>query len=159
MLVGVVSDTHANVQATRQAVRMLESLDASAAIHCGDIGTAAVVELFEGLPTHFVLGNVDHPRMLEEAIDRAGQTCHGRFGTLELGGRNVAFLHGDDLRRLHETIGSGDWDLVCHGHTHCANTFRQGNTVVLNPGAVADADGPSVAVVETASLRVTPVSI
>lgn len=46
MLLGVVSDSHGHVGNTRQAVRMLQSLDVAAVIHCGDIGTPEIVKLF-----------------------------------------------------------------------------------------------------------------
>jgi putative phosphoesterase len=38
---------------------MLESLEVDAVLHCGDIGSIAVVELFAAWPTHFVFGNCD----------------------------------------------------------------------------------------------------
>ena len=56
---GIISDTHGHVELTRPAVRMFESLDVDAVLHCGDIGSLAVVELFAAWPTHFVFGNCD----------------------------------------------------------------------------------------------------
>lgn len=158
MLVGVVSDTHGDCYSTRQALRLLESLDVSLVIHCGDVGTTAVVEQFSQWPTHFVLGNVDDRTAIEAAIAEAGQTSHGRFGSLELEGRKIAVLHGDDRRRLRETIADGRWDMVCHGHTHEALVERVGPTLVVNPGAVSRTASPAVAAVELPSLRVTPIS-
>jgi putative phosphoesterase len=149
MRIGVVSDTHGQLEFTRQAVRMLESLEVELVLHCGDIGAVEIVPLFAAWPTHFVLGNVDfNERELAQAIDEAGQTNHGRFGELELAGRRVAFLHGDDGRLLQEAIRGGGWDLVCHGHTHQAAQQRHGETLVLNPGAIYRANPHSVAVVE-----------
>jgi putative phosphoesterase len=65
MKIGVVSDTHGHVSYTLEAVRMLESLAVELVIHCGDIGTAEIVDLFAAWPTHFVFGNVDHSPFLE----------------------------------------------------------------------------------------------
>jgi len=159
MLLGVVSDTHGDCHATLLAARLLESLEAEMLIHCGDVGRADVVATLAAWPAHFVLGNVDHAGELEAAVRRAGKTFHGRFGSLELDGKRVAFLHGDDGRRLRETIQSGRWDLVCHGHTHEPSSERRGSTLVLNPGAVSRTCQPALAVVELPSLRVTPVSL
>jgi putative phosphoesterase len=103
MQLGVVSDTHGHVPNTRAAVQMLEQFDVEAVLHCGDIGSTAIVPLFAHWPTHFVFGNVDQgtaAHELEQAIRAAGQTCHGRFGSLELGGVRIALLHGDDGRLL-----------------------------------------------------------
>ena len=46
MRVGIISDTHGQVDFTRPAVRMFESLDVERVFHCGDIGSPEVVELF-----------------------------------------------------------------------------------------------------------------
>ncbi len=160
MYLGVVSDTHGHVANTQEAVRMLESLEVDEVIHCGDIGSEAIIALFERWPTHFVFGNVDHDeRQLSEIIQQAGQTCHGRFGTLELEAVQIAFLHGDDSRLLRETTQSGDWRLVCHGHTHVAQQQWNGGTLVLNPGALYHANVHSIAVVELPKIRATLVSL
>ena len=43
MLIGVVSDTHGRVDFARQAVRVLEGFPVKSVIHCGDIGSVAIV--------------------------------------------------------------------------------------------------------------------
>jgi putative phosphoesterase len=159
MLIGVLSDTHGRIDRTQEAVRMLESLQVEAVLHCGDIGSAEIVRLLAGWPAHFVFGNVDDPNMLRAAIDESGRTCHEWFGSLELEGRRIALLHGDDVRRLRQTIECGQWDLVCHGHTHVAAIRTEGRTLVLNPGALQRTSRPSIAVVELPALRATLVSL
>lgn len=155
MRIGVVSDTHGQTLYAQQAVRLLESLEVDQVIHCGDVGSAAIVALFEKWPLHFVQGNVDHARELEAAARECGQTFHGRFGSLALEGAAIAFLHGDDERLLRETIAGGEWRLVCHGHTHVAEQRRVGPTLVLNPGALYRANPHTIAVVELPTLEVT----
>jgi putative phosphoesterase len=160
MRIGVVSDTHGHVAYTRDAVRMLESLDVELVIHCGDIGSPEIVALFADWPTHFVFGNVDgEPRGLEAAIAAAGGVCHGRFGSLELAGQKVAFLHGDDAALLRHASTSGQWDMVCHGHTHVARKAKEGRTLVLNPGALYRATPHSIACVELPALEATIVTV
>jgi putative phosphoesterase len=159
MQIGVVSDTHGHIPYTREAIRMLESLEVEAVLHCGDIGSPEIVELFAAWPTHFVFGNVDSHRALGEAIRAAGQNCHDRFGRLELAGRRIAFLHGDDEALLNDTIASGEWDLVCHGHTHVARRMQRGPTLVLNPGAIFRASPHSIACVQLPELEATIISL
>ena len=160
MLLGIVSDTHGDLERTRDAVRMLDSLAVAAVLHCGDIDTEEIIPLFTAWPTHFVFGNCDHDRQaLGRAIAAAGQTCHDRFGSLELAGVRIALLHGDDTRRLRETSVSGKWDLVCHGHTHVASQHWEGRTLVLNPGAVHRANPHSIATVELPQRTVNVVAI
>jgi putative phosphoesterase len=160
MLLGVVSDTHGDLPRTRAAVQMLESLEVAVVVHCGDIGTPEIISLFAPWPTHFVFGNCDSDRKaLAREIERARQTCHGSFGELELEGRRIAFLHGDDSDLLRETIDADRWDLVCHGHTHVVRHERRGETLVLNPGAVHRANPHTIATVELPERIVNVVTI
>jgi putative phosphoesterase len=158
--IGIISDTHGQVDYTQEAVRLLESLEVELVIHCGDIGSAAIVRQFSAWPTHFVFGNVDADRRgLRRTMEESGQTCHDCFGSLELEGVRIAFLHGDDTSLLETTIHSGDYDLVCHGHTHVARQVRQGKTLVLNPGAIYRANPHSFAIVELPALDVLTVRV
>jgi putative phosphoesterase len=157
---GIVSDTHGHVELTRPAVRMFESLDVQTVLHCGDIGSIAVVELFAKWPTHFVFGNCDADTdEFAAAIHRAGQSCHGMFADLTLDGVRVALLHSHDGRRFRQTINSGEYRLVCYGHTHVAAIERRGETVVLNPGAIYRANPHSVAVVDLPAVEPTIVEL
>jgi putative phosphoesterase len=158
--IGIISDTHGQVEYMRGAIRLLESLEPELVIHCGDIGSTEIVRMLSAWPTHFVFGNVDHDeRSLRQAIEECGQTCHERFGTLEVEGVRIAFLHGDDGRLLDATIHGGQWDLVCHGHTHRRREERAGKTLILNPGALYRATPHSFAVVDLPELVVTSVSV
>ena len=160
MRLGIVSDSHGHLELTRPAIRMLESLEVERVLHCGDIGSADVVELFAPWPTDFVFGNCDYRREeLAEAIEAAGQTCHGAFGAIEIEGRRIALLHSDDQRLFQKTTSSGEWDLVCYGHTHVAKIERFGDTLVVNPGALYRANPHSLAVVELPALEATIVEL
>lgn len=159
MLIGVISDTHGLLPLAERAARTFESLEVELVIHCGDIGLPTIVRLFDPWPTHFVLGNVDPAATLVDAIRTAGQTCHDRFGSLEIEASRIAFLHGDDVNLLRRTIRSGRWDLVCHGHTHEAAMSAAGRTLVLNPGAMCRTPRPSVATVNVPSLEATPIDL
>lgn len=155
MLIGVVSDTHGQTTFAREAVRMLEGFDIAQVIHCGDIGSPAIIELFAQWPTHYVLGNVDYDADgLQHEIEAVGHTYHGRFGHLELAGKQIAFLHGDDSQLFRQTVTGGRYDLVCHGHTHVLRHLREGSTIILNPGALYRANPHSFAIVDLPSIDV-----
>ncbi len=159
MLLGVVSDTHGRTDNTREAIRMLESLEVDCVIHCGDIGSVDVIHLFPSQwPTHFVYGNVDRDtKQLDAAILEAGHECHGRFGRLDLADISIAFLHGDDARQMRRAIADPAIRLVCYGHSHRREHHWEENTLVLNPGAVHRASPHSLAVVRLPQLSVTDV--
>jgi hypothetical protein len=160
MRLGVVSDTHGHVELTRPAVRMLESLEVDTVLHCGDIGSIEVVELFAAWPTHFVFGNCDYDtESFAAAIKKSGQTCHGMFGDLEFEGVRVALLHSHDRRRFRETIDSGDYQVVCYGHTHVAAIDKHGKTIVVNPGAIYRAEPHSLAIIDLPAVEATIIKL
>ena len=160
MRLGVISDTHGHAELTRPAVRMFESLNIDAVLHCGDIGSMSVVELFASWPAHFVFGNCDeNTAAFAKAIEKAGQTCHDLFGDLEFDGVRVALLHSHERQRFRQAIDGGEYRLVCYGHTHVAATDRRGDTLVLNPGAIYRASPHSIAVVELPAVEATIIDL
>ena len=160
MLIGIVSDTHGQLDLSLKAVRMLESFSVELVLHCGDIGSPEIPALFGRWPTHFVFGNVDYDlHDLRAAIKQAKLSCHERFGHLELTGRKIALLHSDDAKLFQSTIRSGRYDLVCYGHTHVAKQERVGKTLVLNPGALYRANPHSIAIVDLATMEANIVAV
>lgn len=150
MQIGIVSDSHSNRTKVSQAVGLLETLGITTVLHCGDVADAAVVEAFANFKSYFVFGNVDDDRpSLRAAMRRTGAVCCEEFGELELAGRKIAFLHGDDKRRLEREERSGRYDLVCYGHTHKAESHRVGPTLIVNPGALHRAKIHTLAVYDS----------
>lgn len=160
MRIGVVSDTHGHADRAQQAARMLESLEVEQVLHCGDIGTMEVVRQFDQWPTHYVFGNCDvNLDTFTREITAAGQTCHGWLGDITLAGVRIALLHSHRDHEFRQATASGEFGLVCYGHTHIADEERQGKTLVLNPGALYRANPPSFAVVELPGREVTIVRL
>jgi putative phosphoesterase len=155
MRIGVVSDTHGHLQNAQAAARMLEELDVEAVLHCGDIGSPQVPAVFSRWPTHYVLGNVDHYEddHYAAAVGDVGGAFHGRFADLQLGGRRIALLHSDDAKKFRQVTTSGEYDLVCYGHSHIAEQHLEGETLVLNPGALYRANPHQIAVVDLDKLE------
>ncbi len=152
MQIGIVSDTHGHMAFARQAVEALRKQPLEAVIHCGDIGGPEIVALFDQWPTHFVFGNVDHylEGLLAKSIAQAGQNCHGGFGSVEIDGKKIAFLHSDDARLFQATVTGGEYDLVCYGHNHLAKVEQVGVTVLANPGEIMGRFGaPSFGLYDT----------
>ncbi|MBM81078.1 MAG: YfcE family phosphodiesterase [Planctomycetaceae bacterium] len=160
MKIGIISDTHGHVNFATQGVRALREQDVEQVIHCGDIGSTTIIELFDGLSTHFVFGNVDWDQDgLKDEIAACGQTCHDEMGTASWAGREIAFLHSHDRNRYLETIQSQKYDLVCYGHTHKAEKHRDGKTLVLNPGALYRTSVRSVAVVDLETMEAEHIEV
>jgi hypothetical protein len=137
MHIGILSDSHGNTATVLQALDLLRARDIQIILHCGDIDDASTIYLFEGFTTHFVFGNCDHYRSgIRRAILDAGMKLHDPFGNLELAGKKIAFLHGDDGRLFQRVEQSGEFDYLFYGHTHKTAEHWAGKTRVINPGAL-----------------------
>lgn len=158
MKIGVISDSHGETSSVKLALGMIDRMGVELTIHCGDVGED-VLPLLKGRKVHFVQGNMDDPVRLREMPRDPHHEFHEQFGALVLAGKRVAFLHGHDVKILHRTINSGDWDVVCHGHTHAFSQSVEGRTLVVNPGALGRTQNPSMAVVDLASLDVAEIPL
>lgn len=162
MRIGVISDTHGEATLVRRAMGVFKEMGVERIIHCGDLCTPSQVKLFSEIPTDFVYGNCDAGvRMtIGMQIEEFGGTHHGDFGSLELEGKKIAFLHGQRQQVLDGVIDSGEWDLVCYGHTHKFHYGMVGNTVVLNPGALQRrSEAPGVACVDLPEMTVARIPL
>lgn len=160
MRIGIVSDSHGHTEFVIPAIRMLQSLEVERVLHCGDIGSPEVVELFKPWPTDFVFGNCDSNQgELAQAIAAAGLTCHELFGEIEIAGKRIALLHSHERVQFREALDSGQWDLVCYGHTHVASIDQHGPTLALNPGALYRANPHSLAIVDLPELQAEIVTL
>lgn len=160
MRIGVISDTHGHALGTLAAGRMLETLELSLVIHCGDVGSNEVPKLLKRFDVHYVTGNVDYDRAsLGDAIEAVGHTYYGSFGTLDLAGRKIAWLHSDDPVRFQNAREQGEYDLVCYGHTHRHMIEHVGKTMVLNPGAIYRANPHTIAMVDLVTMKAEIIAI
>ena len=97
MLIGILSDTHDRTDAMAAAMQLLHSRGAEYFIHCGDVGSSAVLDYLAGQKACFVWGNCDWDRVgLQHYAKSIEIDCFGAFGELELDGKKIAVIHGDD---------------------------------------------------------------
>ena len=150
MKIGILSDTHGNTAATAKAGRIFRADGVASIFHCGDVGGMDVLaELAGKIPVHVVQGNVDlYSDEWKFFPTNIGVQLHGRFGNVSFTDLHVALLHGDDSRRLHRVVNSGEYDLVLSGHTHETHDFMVGETRCLNPGSAGRGNPSTCAVLD-----------
>lgn len=160
MLVGIISDTHDNVDAVERAMAVFDEAGVEAIVHCGDVIAPPVIPFFDGVEFHLVFGNNDGETVgLRSAVADLTPSghCHGRFAVIEFDGVRLAVLHGEELDEVDRYVDSGSFDLVCYGHHHERRLDEMEETIVLNPGAhfptvsekdrtvaILDTDGPDI---------------
>lgn len=162
MKICIVSDSHDRADLLAQAVREGKAAGAELVIHCGDLIGAQTIKpaLAHGLPVHLIHGNNvgDTQALHRQSRASGGQLqYHGADARLELAGRRIFAVHYDDYG--HAFACTGDWALVCCGHSHRAEARRVANvkggeTWLVNPGTVAGLTAPATWVLgDLAALR------
>ena len=151
---GLIADSHGNLEATRQAIRLLRGLGADVLVHLGDFcdsihhdRTAAMIGLLQEHGALTVKGNndflvenmlVDPRRSLDPEGQRTLAFLRNVPVTRTLGGLHFAHsLPFDSLRSFYEPIDTGntqrserlfaeqDFQLLFCGHSHLPIIFRK----------------------------------
>jgi len=137
MRIGIISDTHDNLNNLKTALEILEESKIRMLFHCGDLAGPAVVEAMSGFDTWIARGNVDRHPELERTVQEAlgnGRLAERHRLTLE--GRSALLVHGHREAELRRVISAGEYAYVFHGHTHRRRDETVGRTRVINPGAL-----------------------
>jgi putative phosphoesterase len=147
----IVSDSHDRADPLAQAVREAKALGAEAVIHCGDLIGAQTIKpaLAVGLPVHAIHGNnLGDPQAMhyQSRLSNGQLQYHGTDAKLELGGRRILVVHYDNYG--YAFACTGDFDLVCCGHSHKAearqvSNVNGGKSWLVNPGTVAALSAPA----------------
>ncbi|MGB5743150.1 MAG: metallophosphoesterase family protein, partial [Sedimenticolaceae bacterium] len=126
------------------AVAQAKTQGAEAVLHCGDLVAPSTLHCLEkyGLPVHIIHGNNTGDLFaLTQLAHRPGGVVrfHGMDAGIELAGRRIFLVHYPHYARA--MAATGDWDLVCCGHSHKAEILEQencagGTTHVVNPGTI-----------------------
>ena len=140
MLVGLIADTHDCLPMVEKAVKRLNEENVGLVLHAGDYVAPFVVPKFKGLKARLigVFGNNDGDRELlkRRFSEYKGLELRGNFAEIVIDGLRVALLHGHEEELLKALVESEWFDVVVHGHTHKAEVYRKGKTLVVNPGEV-----------------------
>lgn len=137
MRIGIISDTHDNLNNLKIALEILEESGIEMLLHCGDLSGPAVVEAISGFEAWIARGNVDYHPELEPTVREAlgnGRLAERHRLTLE--GRSTLLVHGHREAELRRAISAGEYAYVLHGHTHRRRDETFGRTRVINPGAL-----------------------
>ncbi|MDD3277176.1 MAG: YfcE family phosphodiesterase [Kiritimatiellales bacterium] len=161
MKIGIISDTHGQVDLALAASREFIFRAVDAVIHCGDIGSDMVLTemaaLFDALdiPIYAVLGNCDIQHEMDYFEEVPGVNLMGRVAHLTLANRKIAVLHSDDEAHFEALVQSNTYDYVFFGHSHTRRNDQIERTRVVNPGSAGRGMHPSCAIVNLVEDDVT----
>ncbi len=146
LLVGIISDTHDCLPLIDTATKKLEEEEVELVLHCGDYVSPFVIPRFKSFKDRFigVFGNNDGDHeFLKRRFIEFGLEIRGLFAELKIDGLRIALLHGGESggppgasELLKSIVDTQCYDIVVHGHTHEAKTYRKDKTLIINPGEV-----------------------
>ena len=144
MKVCILSDSHDHIALIDAAVADAKKEGAEAVLHCGDLVAPSTLHCLEkyDLPVHVIHGNnTGDLYALTRLAHKPGGVIrfHGMDAGIELAGKRIFIVHYPHY--AHAMAATGDWDLVCCGHSHKMEITQQKNckggiTHVVNPGTV-----------------------
>ena len=137
-MIGVISDTHDNLNAIDKAVELLNSKGVELVIHAGDFVSPFTVSHFEKLDAKLiaVFGNNDGEKKgLANKFSDIGVDVD-YFAEVEHLDKKIAVYHGSIESIVEALIKSKKYDIVVRGHTHRAEVRREEGVLIINPGEV-----------------------
>lgn len=169
MKIGIVSDSHDNIPLLCLAIEQALKLGAEAILHCGDIVSANTLKKLRHyhLPIHVIhgnnLGDLYYLTLLAMDSNNLIQ-YYGQDADIVLAKKRIFLVHFPHYAQA--IAKTGDYDLVCCGHSHHANIQFIDNTnkkptVLCNPGTVGGIDAPATYIfgdLSTMNFTILPVA-
>ena len=133
-MIGIMSDSHDNLDAVKEAVRLFKRLDCQLVIHAGDfVAPFAALELGR-LPCRIkaVFGNCDGEKKgLASAVKPFGEIEESPY-PFEWTDFQFLLMHVDYDVDAH--VSRYKPDFLVLGHTHKPEVKTKGKTLLINPG-------------------------
>lgn len=144
MKICILSDSHDHIPLMDAAVAEAKEWGAEAILHCGDVVAPSSLACLEKhqIPVHVIHGNnTGDLYSLGKLATREDNVIeyHGMDAGIHLGGKRIFLVHYPHYAKAMAT--TGNYDLVCCGHSHKTKVERLpnikgGETVVVNPGTI-----------------------
>jgi len=133
--IGLISDTHDNIENIHKSLKVFKNNKTSIVIHAGDYVSPDAIRVFQGMKLVGVFGNNDFDKSgIRDAFNDIGGQIRGDLYELDVDDMIFAVYHGTQRETMNKLIQSGKYDIVVCGHTHRTRNSRVGNTVIVNPG-------------------------
>jgi putative phosphoesterase len=170
MSICTVSDSHDNLPLLCTVITAAKQHGAQTILPCGDrVVPNTLHQLqFHGLPVDVIhgnnSGNFDSLVKLSYALASLIH-YHGQDADFTLGGKRIVLVHYPHYARAMAV--TGDYDLVCYGHTHCISietlkNIKGTQIVVCNSDTVGSIGAPATyrfGDLETMTFETLPVTV
>ena len=133
-MIGIMSDSHDNLDAIKKAVDFFNDSGVELVIHAGDLISPFTAKEFKNLNCEFkaVFGNNDGEK--DGLRDFFKDMCFlDSLIELDIHKKKIAVNHGTNETIIDALVKSRKYDVVVRGHTHKLEII-EGETLVINPG-------------------------
>jgi hypothetical protein len=132
MKVGIISDTHDNLDAIKKAVEFFNYEKVELVLHAGDYIAPFTAKIFSELGVEIIgiYGNNDGEKLgLRKAYERIAE-IHDYAHEVKIDKKKLLITHYPD------TVDAllGYYDVVIYGHTHKVDYRKKNGKIILNPG-------------------------
>ncbi len=161
MLLGIISDTHNDIEATEKAIALFRERGITVIAHAGDITSPRMLEYLKGFTCYVVLGNGDliDAEDIRERADKLGFNPVKEMVEFTLDSKSFVMFHGNDVPMYRSALASGKYDYIIKGHTHYFENYVSNGCRIINPGAVYGHDESSVVILDIESDRIEKISL
>ncbi len=138
MKIGILSDTHNNLQNYQAALGIFRARKIETLIHCGDLTGIGVARLLTGFRVICTLGNCDAAsgEIRDTILAQDPQNYVGLVYRGQINGSGIGVTHGHLPGQLDGLVQSGEHDYIFTGHSHVRMDERKGTTRLINPGSL-----------------------
>ena len=144
MKVCILSDSHDHIPLLDAAVAEAKEEGVAAVLHCGDVVAPSTLHCLDkyDLPVHVIHGNNTGDLYSLARLTNRDNTnihYHGMDAGVQLADRKIFLVHYPHYARA--MAATGDWYLVCCGHSHKSkyevlDNIKGGKTPIVNPGTI-----------------------
>jgi hypothetical protein len=160
MRIGIISDTHNDIEMILKALDEFHARGISTLFHAGDITSPRLISFFKDFDTKIVLGNGDLDiELINSECMKFGFGPVQKVRTLEVDSKVIHISHGNNVTEFRNAIDSAKYDYIIKGHTHEFEDYVLQGTHIINPGALYRADEYTVAVLDLATDTVEKICI
>lgn len=133
MLIGIMSDSHDNMNAIKKVVDFFNKKKVDIVLHAGDYVSPFTAQEFSKLKMKLVgvFGNNDGDKpYLLERFKNIGEIHQDPY-EIELDSKKIVLMH--QPRFIEQLLKDKKYDIVIYGHTHKID-IRKDVALVINPG-------------------------
>ncbi|MGQ4914684.1 MAG: metallophosphoesterase [Candidatus Asgardarchaeia archaeon] len=144
MLIGIMSDSHDNLPAIREAIAILKEKNVEKILHLGDIVSPFTIKHFKDVAKIMtgIFGNNDGDKYtLNSMFSKHGAMLSESPLELVIEDKKFLLIHGfrspQTTKYFVESLAKNkEYDVILYGHTHELDIRMIENTQIINPGEV-----------------------